>query len=119
MVALDRGVVVRQLLTMATPRSSLGQIFRRAGPPALALITMAFFGGYAILGANGVLAYGKYQRQLERRGAELKALEARRAVLKNRVDLVDPAHANPDMVDEQLRAKFNLVHPDEVIVPTR
>lgn len=93
------------------------KIFRRAGPPALALIVMAFFGGYAVLGSNGVLAYGDYKRQLVKQRAELARLDRQRAVLRNRVKLLDPRHANPDMVDEVTRQKLNVVHPDEVIVP--
>ncbi len=103
---------------MAT-RSSFGSILRRAGPPALALIVMAFFGGYAVLGANGILAYGDYRHQLERRQQVLDALDHKRAVMRNRVNLVDPRHANPDMVEEQMRRKLNVVHPDDMIVPLR
>jgi cell division protein FtsB len=38
-------------------------------------------------------------------------------VLKNRVALLNPDHANPDMVDEMVRKELNVAHPDEVIVP--
>ena len=80
---------------------------------------MAFFGGYAVLGPNGVLAYGDYQRQLAKREADYQRLDRRRAVLKNRVSLLDPDHANPDMVDEMTRRELGVVHPDEVVVPRR
>ncbi|RZM04399.1 MAG: septum formation initiator family protein [Sphingomonas sp.] len=78
---------------------------------------MAFFGGYAVLGPNGVLAYGDYKRQLVRRERDYEVLDRRRAVLKNRVALLNPDHANPDMVDEMVRKELNVAHPDEVIVP--
>ncbi|RZM08955.1 MAG: septum formation initiator family protein [Sphingomonas sp.] len=78
---------------------------------------MAFFGGYAVLGPNGVLAYGDYKRQLAKRERDYVALDRRRAVLKNRVALLNPDHANPDMVDEMVRKELNVAHPDEVIVP--
>ena len=42
-----------------------------------------------------------------------------RETLKNRVKLLDPDHANPDMVDEMTRKELNVVHPDEVIVPLK
>ena len=38
---------------------------------------------------------------------------------KNRVALLDPDHANPDMVDEMVRKELNVAHPDEVIVPLK
>ena len=43
-------------------------------------------------------------------------LDKQRAELKNRVDLLDPHHADPDMVDELVRKKLNVVNPDEVVV---
>ena len=92
-------------------------ILRRAGLPAAALILMGFFGYYAVLGPNGVLSYRDYSRQLEKRQQEYAMLDKQRTELRNRVALLDPKHANPDMVDELTRTKLNVVHPDEVIVP--
>ena len=92
-------------------------ILRRAGLPAAALILMGFFGYYAVLGPNGVLSYRDYSRQLEQRQKEFAELDKQRARLKNRVALLDPKHANPDIVDELTRKDLNVVHPDEVIVP--
>ena len=100
-------------------KSALGKTLRRAALPAAGLVLMAFFGGYAVLGPNGVLAYGDYERQLARREHDYQLLDQRRAVLKNRVSLLDPDHANPDMVDEMTRKELNVVHPDEVVVPLR
>lgn len=78
---------------------------------------MAFFGIYAVLGPNGVLAYGDYKRQLMKRERDYATLDQRRQALKNRVALLNPDHANPDMVDEMVRKELNVTHPDEVIVP--
>lgn len=78
---------------------------------------MAFFGGYAVLGANGLLAYGDYKRQVAKRELYYAALDQERERLRNRVALLDPRHANPDMVDELVRRELNVAHPDEVIVP--
>ena len=97
-------------------RSTFRTMLRRAGPPAALLIVGAFFGGYAIMGPNGALAYGDIQRQLDKRQSDLAVLEQKRAELKNRVALLDPRHADPDMVDELARKKLNVVHPDDMIV---
>lgn len=99
--------------------SAFRRTLRRALVPALVLTAMAFFGGYAVLGPNGILAYGDYKRQLEKRTRDYATLEKRRQVLKNRVALLDPDHANPDMVDEMVRKKLNVAHPDEVVVPLK
>lgn len=97
-------------------RSTFRMMLRRAMAPAALLIVGAFFGGYAIMGPNGALAYGDIKRQLVKRDAELAALDKRRAELSNRVNLLDPHHADPDMVDELVRKKLNVVNPDDVIV---
>ncbi len=90
---------------------------RRAAVPTLGVMLIAFFGLYAVFGANGLFAYGDYQRQLAKRELEYAKLDERRAVLRNRVALLDPDHANPDMVDEMTRKQLNVVRPDEVVVP--
>ncbi|MGH6782894.1 MAG: FtsB family cell division protein, partial [Sphingomonadaceae bacterium] len=64
-----------------------------------------------------VLAWGDYSRQLEQRRVELTKLEKEKAVLQNRVALLDPKRANPDMADELIRRELGLAHPDDVIVP--
>ena len=44
----------------------LWNILQMAATPALGFIVVAFFGGYALFGANGVLAGFEYRQQLER-----------------------------------------------------
>ncbi len=99
--------------------SPFRKTMRRAAWPALGLTLIAFFGAYAVLGRNGLLAYGDYQRQLARQERHYATLDQKRTVLKNRVALLDPDHANPDMVDEMIRKKMNVTHPDEMIVPLK
>ena len=100
-------------------RSTLARTVRGAAGPALGLMLIAFFAVYAVLGPNGLLAYGDYKRQLVKRERDYAALDRQRAVLRNRVALLDPDHANPDMVDEMVRRQLNVAHPDEVIVPLK
>ena len=87
--------------------------------PALATLIVAFFGGFALFGSNGVLAWGDYAQKLDVRRAHLTQLEKDKAVLANRVALLDPRHANPDLVDEMVRRDLGVARPDEVIVPLR
>ena len=102
---------------MRRKKTSVGDVLRRAALPAAVLVVLAFFGAYAVAGPNGVLAYGDYKRQLAKRERDYAALDKQRAVLRNRVALLDPDHANPDMVDEMVRKELNVAHPDEMIVP--
>lgn len=104
---------------MKKKQTALQKTLARAAWPALGLTLMAFFGAYAILGPNGILAYGDYKRQIVKRERQYAALDQHRTVLKNRVALLDPDHANPDMVDEMVRKELNVAHPDEVIVPLK
>ena len=96
---------------------NLWNMLRSAATPALALIVVAFFGGYALFGANGVLAGFEYRQMLDKRQAELALLQKERAEVANRVALLDPKRANPDLVDELVRRELGLAHPDEVIIP--
>ena len=92
-------------------------LIRRAAMPAVALIVVGNFAGYAVAGPNGLLAWGGYHRNLEDRKAELAKLEAERAQLRHRSALLNPRKADPDIADELIRRDLGLVRPDEVIIP--
>ena len=94
-------------------------LIRRAFWPALALLVVGNFAGYAIAGPNGLLAWGGYHRDLNQRKAELAQLEAEREQLRHRSALLDPKKADPDIADELVRRDLGLVRPDEVIVPLK
>lgn len=101
---------------MAKGRNVLDLVKSAAGPAA-ALIVIAFFGGYALAGPNGVIAWGDYRHQLEQKQTELARLEAQKRVVANRVSLLDPRRANPDLADELIRERLGYAHPDEIIIP--
>ena len=93
------------------------RMMRRVALPALALIVIGNFAGYAVAGPNGLLAWGGYHRDLLERKKELASLERQRSDLKHRSSLLDPRKADPDMADELVRRDLGLVRPDEVVVP--
>lgn len=82
----------------------------------LALALLLLLMGLAIAGPSGLLAWGENERVLDEHQARIAKLKEERAALKNRVELLDPEHADPDLVGEQLRQNFNVVHPDEVVL---
>ena len=94
----------------------LGMI-RRAALPALALVVVGTFGGHAVAGPNGLLAWGGYHRDLQERRVELAKLEAERDRLRHRSALLNPKKADPDLADEMVRKDLGLVRSDEVILP--
>ena len=94
-------------------------MIRRAALPALALLIIANFVGYAIVGSNGILSWGDYRRMKSEKLVELAQLDAERARLAHRSDLLDPKRADPDLADELVRRDLGLVRPDEVIIPIK
>ena len=92
-------------------------LIRRAFWPAMALLVVGNFAGYAVAGPNGLLAWGGYHRDLEARKAELAKLDAERQQLRHRSALLDPRKADPDLAEEMVRDRLGLVRNDEVIIP--
>ena len=104
---------------MAGARRNTVDTIRRAALPALALLIIANFLGYAVVGATGILSWGDYRRLKSERIVELAQLDAERARLAHRADLLDPRRADPDLADEMVRRELGLVRPDEVIIPIK
>ena len=101
---------------MAVGRTAVESI-RRAALPALAILIIANFVGYALFGANGVMSWGDYRRTKAERLVQLAQLETERVRLAHRVKLLDPRNADPDLSEELVRRELGLVRPDEVIIP--
>lgn len=109
---------------MARPRSKSRsglRLGRRLAPPArrseaVALIVLLLLAGLAIAGPSGLFAWSENLRLRDAREARLAKLQIERAHLKNRVELLDPAKADPDLAGELVRSQMGVVHPDEVVV---
>lgn len=80
-----------------------------------ALLLLLFLTGMAIAGPTGLLAWSESSQLLDQRQAQITALTEKRNALKNRVDLLDPEAADPDLIGELLRGQ-NVVHQDEVVI---
>jgi cell division protein FtsB len=93
-------------------------LIRSAAGPALAMLVIANFAGYALFGANGLLAFGDYKRSLVERSAKLQVVQAERDKLARRVRLLGPK-VDPDYADELIRRETGQVRPDEYIIPRR
>jgi cell division protein FtsB len=104
---------------MAGATRNTFDMIRRAALPALALLIIANFVGYAIVGANGILSWGDYRRLKSEKVVELAQLDAEKARLAHRADLLDPRRADPDLADEMVRRELGVVRPDEVIIPIK
>ncbi|MEL6878811.1 MAG: septum formation initiator family protein [Pseudomonadota bacterium] len=82
----------------------------------MALMVLLVLTGLAIAGPTGLLAWNENANLLEQRKNQIALLTAERNELRNRVDLLDPGAADPDLVGELLRRNMNVVHPDEVVI---
>ena len=94
-------------------------LIRRALLPALGLLIIANFVGYAVVGPNGILSWGDYRRMKQERAIQLAHLKEEQAVLAHRAELLDPRKADPDLADEMVRSELGLVRPDEVVIPLK
>jgi cell division protein FtsB len=95
------------------------EMIKRAALPALALLIIANFVGYAVVGANGILSWGDYRRQKAEKLVTLAQLEVERDKLAHRTQLLDPRRADPDYADEMVRSQLGLLRPDEVVIPVQ
>ena len=82
----------------------------------IALVALLAMAGLAIAGPSGLFAWSENLRLRDIRETRLAKLEIERDHLKNRVELLDPAHADPDLAGELVRSQMGVVHPDEVVV---
>ena len=82
----------------------------------MALAVLLLMGLYAVAGPSGLIAWGESQRLLEQRRAKLADLKLERERLRNRVELLHPSKADPDLAGELVRSNLNVARPDEMIM---
>ena len=81
-----------------------------------ALLVLILIGLLALIGPSGLLAWSDQANQLEEHQKRIAQLEEERAVLENRVDLLNPDNVNQDFADELVRRDLGVVHEDDVVV---
>ncbi len=83
---------------------------------ALALAALLVLTGFALGGPTGLLSWRENAQALEENRARIAALTEKRDALRNRVELLDPEGADPDLVSELVREDLGVLHPDDVII---
>jgi cell division protein FtsB len=81
-----------------------------------ALAVLLALTGFAIVGPTGLLAWSENVSKLEMRQAEIAELTAKRDALRNRVTLLDPQAADPDLASELVRENLGVLNEDEVVI---
>lgn len=82
----------------------------------VALVALLLMAGLAIAGPSGLFAWSENLRLRDARETRLAKLQIERDHLRNRVELLDPAKADPDLAGELVRSQLGVVRPDEVVV---
>lgn len=82
----------------------------------LALVALLIMAVMALFGPRGLLAWSEQAQLLEQRKAQIAELEARRDMLKQDVDALDPDHVDPDFAATIVRKSLNVVRPDELVL---
>ncbi|EAQ30238.1 hypothetical protein NAP1_05660 [Erythrobacter sp. NAP1] len=82
----------------------------------LALVLLVVLTVSAIAGPTGLLAWAENGEVLEQRQVRITLLKEKRDALKNRVELLDPEGADPDLVSELVREDLGVIHPDEIVI---
>ena len=70
----------------------------------------------AIAGPTGLLSWAENADALEQHNSRIAFLTEKRDALKNRVQLLDPRGADPDLVSELVREDLGVIHPDEIVI---
>lgn len=81
-----------------------------------ALGVLLLLAGLAVAGPTGLLAWSENAEALEARKVEIAHLSEKRDALRNRVQLLDPEAADPDLASELVRDQLGVMREDEVVI---
>jgi cell division protein FtsB len=96
------------------------QEMRRKAPaiawPLMGIAVTAYFVYHTFEGERGLRAGREIAQQLFLAKQNLAATEVERDALAHKVAGLDPAHVDPDLLDQQIRSTLDLVAPNEIII---
>jgi len=85
--------------------------------PAVSIAVVGYFGSYAIWGERGLLKLEDAQAKLGIQQEKLAQITAQRDRLAHRIQLMEDAHPDPDLVEELARGQLMDAAPNQVAVP--
>ncbi len=83
---------------------------------AAALIALVLLAGFAVAGPTGLLAWSENVSALDQRETQIADLTAKRDAMRNRVMLLDPEAADPDLASELVREQLGVMREDEIVI---
>jgi cell division protein FtsB len=93
------------------PRSARG-----IGFSLVIMALVLYFGYFAIYGKHGLVNWVRLQEEVALKQGELERMKVERAALEHRVRLLRPESVDPDLLEEQARARLGLSQGDEVVI---
>jgi cell division protein FtsB len=81
-----------------------------------ALGALLLLAGFAVAGPTGLLAWSENAAALDARQAKIAKLTEERDALRNRVKLLDPDAADPDLASQLVREHLGVMREDEVVI---
>lgn len=81
-----------------------------------ALVWLLVLGTLALAGPFGLLSWSEKAALLDVRQDRIAVLQEERAVLENRVSLLQPDRVDPDLASELVRQNLNVAHRDEYVI---
>jgi cell division protein FtsB len=87
--------------------------------PLLGAALTSYFVYHTIEGERGLRAWREITQQLRAANDQFATVAAERDALAHKVGGLDPAHVDPDLLDQQIRTTLELVAPNEVVIMQR
>jgi cell division protein FtsB len=85
--------------------------------PAISIAVVGYFGSYAIWGERGLLTLEDAQAKLGIQQEKLTQVATQRDQLAHRIQLMEDAHPDPDLVEELARRQLMDGAPNQVAIP--
>lgn len=98
-------------------KRSVTRFFLALVLPAISVAVVGYFGSYAIWGERGLLTLEDTQAKLGIQQEKLAQVTSQRDRLTHRIQLMEEAHPDPDLVEELARGKLMDGAPNQVAVP--
>jgi cell division protein FtsB len=85
--------------------------------PAVSIAVVGYFGSYAIWGERGLNTLEDAQVKLGIQQEKLAQVTVQRDRLAHRIQLMEDAHPDPDLVEELARGQLMDAAPNQVAIP--
>jgi cell division protein FtsB len=97
-------------------QATLKRATRGLGFTLVVMALVLYFGYFAIYGNHGLVNWIRLNHEIELKQTDLDRIKAERLALEHRVRMLRPESVDPELLEEQARARLGLSEPDEVVI---